>query len=429
MAMATTTAMATRAMAVGRRGGAIGETKRKSGGVVRVVAGLGPGRNHHHRNRNHHRRLGAVGSADDDGRRTTRCGATVTTKGWGAMTAAIGKGAFASSASSSTRGTRAVTMAKKKGAALVEDEVKKAEDADVVVGGEEEVEEYEEEELAEGEEEESLTIDELKEEVIEEEVEELTVLGRVSEGVRAASENPGLRNLGALGFFFLASTFAYSCYKVFRKATGGRAKRKRTVNKNVEVVERLKNFFPGERGSVNKGVVRGIAMKTGYSQSEIFRKYLRYKLTEEAFTLDFVADVLALKGACGLDSEQMKEILTETGERMFKKYGTLLTDLAGLTQSGVERKLDGASKFAKLMYLADLDEFIDKEQGSEVMLKLKEIFGATDEDYEKLRITALGSDEVDVSSLQRMMSTGGDEQSDIAAPPAEESQPPQQEEQ
>ena len=320
-------------------------------------------------------------------------------------------------------------MAKKKGAALVEDEVKKAEDADVVVGGQEEVEEYEEEELAEGEEEESLTIDELKEEVIEEEVEELTVLGRVSEGVRAASENPGLRNLGALGFFFLASTFAYSCYKVFRKATGGRAKRKRTVNKNVEVVERLKNFFPGERGSVNKGVVRGIAMKTGYSQSEIFRKYLRYKLTEEAFTLDFVADVLALKGACGLDSEQMKEILTETGERMFKKYGTLLTDLAGLTQSGVERKLDGASKFAKLMYLADLDEFIDKEQGSEVMLKLKEIFGATDEDYEKLRITALGSDEVDVSSLQRMMSTGGDEQSDIAAPPAEESQPPQQEEQ
>lgn len=329
----------------------------------------------------------------------------------------------------SHRGARVVTMAKKKSAPVVaEDEVKKAEDADVEAE-EEEFEEYEEEEYVDGEEDESLTIDELKEEVIEEEVEELTVLGRVSEGVRAASENPGLRNLGALGFFFLASTFAYSCYKVFRKATGGRAKRKRTVNKNVEVVERLKNFFPGERGSVNKGVVRGIAMKTGYSQTEIFRKYLRYKLTEEAFTLDFVADLLALKGACGLDSEQMKEILTETGERMFKKYGTLLTDLAGLTQSGVERKLDGASKFAKLMYLADLDEFIDKEQGSEVMLKLKEIFGATDEDYEKLRITALGSDEVDVSSLQRMMSAGEGEQNAAATPPAEESQPPQQEEQ
>lgn len=387
----------------------------------RVVVVHG-GRNHHHHQHQHRRvmMMTVVGStANTVGRRATRCEATMTMKsGVHAMV-------------SLRRGSRVVTMAKKKSAPAVaaENEVKKAEEDADVEAEEEEVEEYEEEEYVDGEEDESLTIDELKEEVIEEEVEELTVLGRVSEGVRAASENPGLRNLGALGFFFLASTFAYSCYKVFRKATGGRAKRKRTVNKNVEVVERLKNFFPGERASVNKGVVRGIAMKTGYSQSEIFRKYLRYKLTEEAFTLDFVADVLALKGACGLDSEQMKEILTETGERMFKKYGTLLTDLAGLTQSGVERKLDGASKFAKLMYLADLDEFIDKEQGSEVMLKLKEIFGATDEDYEKLRITALGSDEVDVSSLQRMMSAGEGEQSDAAAPPAEESQPPQQEEQ
>ena len=138
------------------------------------------------------------------------------------------------------------------------------------------------------------TIDELKEEVIEEEVEEVTVMGRVSEGLRSASENPGLRNLGGLGFFFLASTFAYSCYKVFRKATSGRARRKRTVNKNVEVVERLKHFFPHERNSLNRGVVKGLSLKTGYTSAEIFRKYLRYKLTEEPFTLDFVADVLAL---------------------------------------------------------------------------------------------------------------------------------------
>ena len=250
-----------------------------------------------------------------------------------------------------------------------------------------------------------LTIDELKEEVIEEEVEELTVMGRVSEGLRSASENPGLRNLGGLGFFFLASTFAYSCYKVFRKATSGRAKRKRTVNKNVEVVERLKHFFPHERDSLNRGVVRGLSLKTGYTSAEIFRKYLRYKLTEEAFTLDFVADVLALKNACELGGEEMKEILVESGERMFKKYGTLMTNLAGLTQSGMERKIDGAGKFAKLMYLADLDEFIDKTAGGEVQLKLKEMFGATDEDYNKVKITALGSDEVDVSSLNTMIAS------------------------
>jgi len=236
-------------------------------------------------------------------------------------------------------------------------------------------------------------------------VEELTVMGRVSEGLRSESQNPGLRNLGGLGFFFLASTFAYSCYKVFRKATSGRAKRKRTVNKNVEVVERLKHFFPLERDSLNRGVVKGLSLKTGYTSAEIFRKYLRYKLTEEAFTLDFVADVLALKNACELGGEEMKAILVESGERMFKKYGTLMTNLAGLTQSGMERKIDGAGKFAKLMYLADLDEFIDKTAGGEVQLKLKEMFGATDEDYNKVKITALGSDEVDVSSLNTMIAS------------------------
>jgi len=264
----------------------------------------------------------------------------------------------------------------------------------------------------------SLTIEELAAgaEVEEETYEELTVLGRVSETVKAASENEGVRNLAALGLFFLASTFLYSCYKVFRKATSGSERRKRTVNKNVEVVERLKNFFPQERASVNKGVVRGLAMKTGYSTEEIFRKYLRYKLTEEAFTLDFVADVLTLKNACALTSEQVKSVLVETGERMFKKYGTLMTDLTGMSKSGIERKIDGAGKFAKLMYLADLNEFIDTEQGEETMLKLKETFGATEEDYIKLKITALGSEDI---NLESMMGTSSASRSNRSSSPGD----------
>jgi hypothetical protein len=40
-----------------------------------------------------------------------------------------------------------------------------------------------------------------------------------------------------------------------------------------------------------------------------------------------------------------------------------------------------------------------------VQLKLKEMFGATDEDYNKVKITALGSDEVDVSSLNTMIAS------------------------
>jgi len=55
------------------------------------------------------------------------------------------------------------------------------------------------------------------------------------------------------------------------------------------------------------------------------------------------------------------------------------------------------------MYLADLEEFVTRERGAEVQQKLKEIFGATDEDYEKLRITALGSGADDVSVLNAMI--------------------------
>lgn len=175
-----------------------------------------------------------------------------------------------------------------------------------------------------------LMIDELKEEIVEEEVEEFMVLGRVIEGVCVVSENLGLWNFGALGFFFLASTFAYLCYKVFWKVMSGWMWWKRMVNKNVEVVEWLKNFFFNERSSVNKGVVRGFALKTGYFLVEIFCKYFRYKFMEEVFMFDFVVDVLVFKGVCGLDSEEMKEILLETGERMFKKYGIFMINLVGL---------------------------------------------------------------------------------------------------
>ena len=62
----------------------------------------------------------------------------------------------------------------------------------------------------------------------------------------------------------------------------------------------------------------------------------------------------------------------------------------------MKRKIDGASMFVKVMFLADLEEFVPAEQGKEVKQRLKEIFGATDEDYEKLKITSLGNADVDV---------------------------------
>lgn len=77
-----------------------------------------------------------------------------------------------------------------------------------------------------------------------------------------------------------------------------RSKRKRQVNKNVVVVERLRDFFPDNRDSLTRGHIRALQGKTGFKPEEIFRKYMRYKLNEEVFNLNFVADVLALKVAC-----------------------------------------------------------------------------------------------------------------------------------
>ena len=237
--------------------------------------------------------------------------------------------------------------------------------------------------------------------VVEEE--EASAFGAAVGYARDAVANPAVRNLGILGFSVLAGSFALSAYNVYMRYNSNKSKRKRQVNKNVVVVERLRDFFPANRDSLNKGHIRGLQGKTGFKPEEIFRKYARYKLNEEPFTNDFVADVLALKQACDLDGETMKTVLIETGERIVKKYGILMRDVSEMGSSGVQRKLDGCSMFAKVMYLADLDEFVPREQGAEVQQKLKEIFGATDEDYEKLRITALGSGSDDVSVLNAMI--------------------------
>ena len=237
----------------------------------------------------------------------------------------------------------------------------------------------------------------------EEEVEDASALSTAVGYVQDAVSNPAVRNLGVLGLSVLAGSFALSVYKVYMKYNSNRSKRKRQVNKNVVVVERLRDFFPDNRDSLTRGHIRGLQGKTGFKPAEIFRKYMRYKLNEEVFNNDFVADTLALKRACELDGDTMRDVLMETGERMVKKYGTLLRDISDMGPAGAQRKVDGCSMFAKVMYLADLDEFIPREQGAAVQQRLKEIFGATDEDYEKLRIDALGSEAVDISVLEAMI--------------------------
>jgi len=225
---------------------------------------------------------------------------------------------------------------------------------------------------------------------------------QVTKSIQKAYENEGIRNLSYVVGFFLAGTLGWSIYKVYRRSTSRRAVRKKTVNKNVLVIERLKPFFPNERESMTRNVAKGIARSTGFTTQEVFRKYLRYKMVEEPFTGAFVEDILALKKACELTPKQMSEILSESAARMVKKYGTLILDVSELTKSGAERKMVAAQMFSKLCYLADLPALVeDQEVAAETGQKLKELFGATDEDYARLRVDSL-SESSDVSVLEKM---------------------------
>ena len=225
---------------------------------------------------------------------------------------------------------------------------------------------------------------------------------QVTKSIQKAYENEGIRNLSYVVGFFLAGTLGWSIYKVYRRSTSRRAVRKKTVNKNVLVIERLKPFFPNERESITRNVAKGIARSAGFTTQEVFRKYLRYKMVEEPFTGAFAEDILALKKACELTPKQMSEILSESATRMVKKYGTLILDVSELTKSGAERKMVAAQMFSKLCYLADLPALVeDQEVATETGQKLKELFGATDEDYARLRVDSL-SENSDVSVLEKM---------------------------
>ena len=54
-----------------------------------------------------------------------------------------------------------------------------------------------------------------------------------------------------------------------------------------------------------------------------------------------------------------------------KKYGTLMRDVADMGPAGAQRKADGCAMFAKVMYLADLEEFVPAELGRATQLRLR----------------------------------------------------------
>ena len=271
--------------------------------------------------------------------------------------------------------------------------VTKAAGSDVVAEGGEAVDSEEEELdwLVEGEEEEQNFSEKLVKTIVE-----------------PIKDRPAVRNVLGLVSLYFVGTFLYSTFKVVRKMVSPRAKKRKQVNKNLTVIETLNEYFPSNRDALSPGTLEKIRYVTGFSYDLIFRKYLRYLLNDRKFDADAVSDLLTLKALCQLNDDQVKDIFREISARIFKKYGILMTDTAGLTSDAIMKKAAERAIFSKLLYLAELPEMMTQEEdiANNLSWQIQEIFGATSEDAESLRIKTLS--ELEAQDLKSMMGgTGG----------------------
>ena len=243
--------------------------------------------------------------------------------------------------------------------------------------------------------------------LVEGEVEEPSLSDKfVTKIVEPIRDQPAVRNvLGLVSLYFVA-TFAWSVFKTVRKMVSPRAKKRRQVNKNLTVIETLNEYLPHNRQALTTSVLEKIRYVTTFSYDLIFRKYLRYLLNERKFDTEAVSDLLLLKATCQLTDGQLKDIYREVAARTFKKYGILMTDTSGLTSDAIMKKAAERSIFSKLLYLAELPEMINQEAEitDNLSWQIQEIFGATSEDSDKLRITSLS--ELDAEDLERLMPSG-----------------------
>ena len=67
------------------------------------------------------------------------------------------------------------------------------------------------------------------------------------------------------------------------------------IDLNLRLVTELGKFLPDNRSKLTSGVVNGIKRSTGFTNVEIFRKYLWFLLRERKFDPAAVDDLIALK--------------------------------------------------------------------------------------------------------------------------------------
>ena len=124
-------------------------------------------------------------------------------------------------------------------------------------------------------------------------------------------------------------------------------------------------------------------------------------LSEREFDAACVAQLLHLRDVCELTVDETAAALEESAKRIHKKYGNVMFKPSGMTETGVAKKATACALFSKLLYLFESPEMLG-ELSEAATGRLKNIFGAVDEDCDRLRIESLTS-QADLEALDRLM--------------------------
>ncbi|KAF5737853.1 hypothetical protein HS088_TW13G00744 [Tripterygium wilfordii] len=202
----------------------------------------------------------------------------------------------------------------------------------------------------------------------------------------------------ALPLAYAGITFIVAFVKTLKKWNSPRQKRKRLVNTNAVLCKTIDELFQKGEDAIRHSDLTGLVKQTDFSMEEILRKYIRYVLNEKPFNPDLVANLIQLRKASMLDDSQIAEILNEISRRIVREKGPVVTDLAGYSEKGFKRKLAVQALFGKVFYLSELPEFCSRDSS----LVVKEIFGVTDDDADKLRQHTI-SEAGDMDSIEKMV--------------------------
>ncbi|XP_065864983.1 uncharacterized protein [Euphorbia lathyris] len=214
----------------------------------------------------------------------------------------------------------------------------------------------------------------------------------------------------ALPLGYAGVTFVIAFVKTVKRLSSPKEKRRKLVNKNATLCIFIDELFQKGGDALQYSALKGLEQKTGFSMEDILRKYIRYALNEKPFNPELVSNLILLRKASMLEDSHVAEILNHISRLIVKEKGPVVMDATGYSEKGFRRKLAVQALFGKVYYLSELPEFCSRESS----LVVKEIFGVTDEDAEKLRMHTL-SEAGDMDSLEKMVDgSDSDEQSPTA---------------